>query len=646
MKKEIFIIFILMCLLSSNNLYNLCKEYLPLHFDNQVLFTWEYSSYIGQIPYKDIFFPYGLLNYFKTHNPFFTVLYLLIAPTLLTGFFIIFQKIWQDRLYTYTATIALVAFVYCFTGFAIFSRYGISVLVACIFAYLFFRNKILSKRYAAFMGLLGGLIFPLYNDQGIYIVALFFGFMFVQIVLKSTKIKRTRYVISLLVNVLIFLSVFIIGNIPFINFLLLNDAAPAFISAIRELSDLEELAKTPYFHSAINIENIFTLTLLYISISFLSYKIFYRKHKLTLNNYIQIGLVLILIIFEQKSLIRHIDYQLTFIGLLLLFCLFYEFKLLLQKHKITNFFIFIYFLNILIVVFTIGFEINVSEKGIIPCQNVNTRYAVTSERHLNVKKVLDKTSHFNGKIFSFPGDTIFYMLFKQNPPYYPTAFEASSIEAQQKLIDYINEEHIEYIIYDYENKAIQDEVPNILRSITLNKYIFTNFSIYKQIGDFMILKRNDGKKDFMIDKKLNKFPQFKEQLLNVHLENIPFAEGLYKYNNLLKNKDAKVQIRNGSILPINQYLQERNLKSDDIYIVVEYKEHSRKKYSSLIIDTKIGIKTRVTFKQCKVKIPCIINISNLPLFYNSKTITSIDMEHDDGLSSISILSVPDERYFW
>jgi hypothetical protein len=39
--------------------------------------------------------------------------------------------------------------------------------------------------------------------------------------------------------------------------------------------------------------------------------------------------------------------------------------------------------------------------------------------------------------FSFPGDPIFYILFNQKPPYYPTIYEATPIYAQKKLIKFI-----------------------------------------------------------------------------------------------------------------------------------------------------------------------------------------------------------------
>ena len=111
-------------------------------------------------------------------------------------------------------------------------------------------------------------------------------------------------------------------------------------------------------------------------------------------------------------------------------------------------------------------------------------------QYINVVNKLNSYSDFNGKVYSFPGDPIFYVLFNQKPPYYSSIYEASPIYAQKKLVEYISEDEINYIAYNKNDTTIQDNVPNTVRAAYLNNYIVKNFSIKDKVGSFLILYRN------------------------------------------------------------------------------------------------------------------------------------------------------------
>src|SRR5438046_5456088 len=65
------------------------------------------------------------------------------------------------------------------------------------------------------------------------------------------------------------------------------------------------------------------------------------------------------------------------------------------------------------------------------------------------KKITEYILHipdFNGILFSYPHDSIFYSLFTQQSPYYSNTYDASSLYAQQKQIQFIEKNNIHHIV--------------------------------------------------------------------------------------------------------------------------------------------------------------------------------------------------------
>jgi ankyrin repeat protein len=129
-----------------------------------------------------------------------------------------------------------------------------------------------------------------------------------------------------------------------------------------------------------------------------------------------------------------------------------------------------------------------SEKNISQC--VRKKINNIDKRELAPYNSVEKyLSEKNAKIFSFPGDPIFYILFNQKPPYYPTIYEATPIYAQKKLIKFIEENKINYVILNIKSTSIQDTVPDKMRARILYEYIMNNFKKEKQIDNFLIFKK-------------------------------------------------------------------------------------------------------------------------------------------------------------
>ncbi|GEM_PF-6462553 len=105
----------------------------------------------------------------------------------------VFKKLFNDKLFTYTSFFIAFLFVEMITGLETFNRYGILVLIACLFAYIFFSHKEHLFHMTLFLiGVLVGIIFPFFNDQAVYSIFLFL-FMIIadKIIKKELREHRT-----------------------------------------------------------------------------------------------------------------------------------------------------------------------------------------------------------------------------------------------------------------------------------------------------------------------------------------------------------------------------------------------------------------------------------------------------------------------
>lgn len=639
MKREYIVLFIILSILSFPNLVNLCRSFNLLTYDYQILLAWDYSASTGLLPFKDISYPgYGLLIYYKGQNVIFSLLYYFLTPILLTSLYFILNKVYENRLYSYLSISFLYLFILNVTGFEIFSRYGTTVVTICFFAYLFFYKHLRRKKILFTTGIINGIILPLLNDQGIYMLISFYLLLITDRILADGLMREIGWYFKILIDSITYLAGFLLGMTPFLIYFASNGSIYPFFYSFKEIMDISIFAKTPFFHSFGSKDNLFIFFVLFLSISYLSYYLIYKKSKRTLNIYLLVSLIFVLMIFEQKNILRSIDVTFTFISFILLLFIFHELRINLRNCKIPDLKIFIYFINILIIIiFITGFRTNDQIKNIVFCQS-DKKFEINDKKFTDVKAVVEKLQGFDGKIFSFPGDTAFYVLFRQKMPYFPTSFEASSIEGQNKLIQYIKENKINYIIYNFKDRAIQDEVPNLARSPILHSYILNNFTLNTRAGDYIIMQRNTIDRDFFTNTKLNKIPDFKKYLIQIDLANIPRSEGIYKSKYLSDNK-LKIVKSSSSLNEINNYLAGNKIDSSYKFVVIKFKNPTNKQKSILHIDTKNKLSTDIQFNTCGEKNVCIINLSHIPIFYKQRILNSISIDYNSKIENISLIEL-------
>lgn len=289
----------------------------------------------------------------------------------------------------------------------------------------------------------------------------------------------------------------IVGTIPFFIFLWKTQSLSDYLFYLFSLKDISLFAKVPLPPSLKYFENDFILAVIVLSIISIL-KI--NKEKYDFKSYIKAALVLSLILLEQKNIIRSIYTQISFIGLILFIILFDDLRLNLRKIKLADKKIFFFLINFLTLIFLIIYiernRVVIIPKNIVAsfkssaCFN-NKLLKIPREQIIPYEKVVEFVSKDKrARIFSFPGDSIFYILFNQIPPYYPSIYESTPIYAQNKQIKYIKENKINFVILNTRSTSIQDGVPDRVRAGKLYGFIKKNYSPYKKIEYFQIWKSN------------------------------------------------------------------------------------------------------------------------------------------------------------
>lgn len=651
---DTILVFVLTLAISIKDFVFSCVSFSKFGFDYQIPLTWYFTASKNLMPYRDLYYPYGIMFYFKDHNLILNLFYLLLMPVLFTGVFILFMKLWKNRTFAYISFASFFIFIAKFSGWENFNRYGIILILTLIFSFIFSKKDYMEKKMIFIMGFIMGVIFSLVNDQGIYALAVFILFLITDQLVKRgiKKLLNLDYYFLLGRQIIILFFGLSLGVGPYIYFLIANNALLGFIDYVKSLLDFSIYAKTPFIPFSMTSDNIFTFLILSLAILLLAVKLsLFRKFSLKVL-YIEIGIIFLILLLEQKSFIRSISTQITFISFLLFIILFYEIYLVLLKHKIKYYKIVIYYiLLLLIILFALNLrpmnfytEVNYVYQGISinkKCLKANLSSLSSIDRkYILVKETIGKDAHSSVKIFDYLSDPIFYALFDQKPPFYFTIFEATPEYAQNNNIEYIKNNNVDYVIYNRDVVRLQDGVPDYARQSELFKFILDNFSIYERVNNFIILKKT--KNGVWDNSNLDKILTFKRYLLNVDLESIPKSEGIYKNKTI--NKLNRI-VSSDSINEINNFLAKNNIDSDNKILVITPSLQMNNKKNELTIITRDSETTVITFNKCDVDRQCMINLSNMPLFYKNRIIKKIEIDKNFS-GNIKILDDNPPNNLW
>lgn len=632
MKKylDMLLVFITSFLFSLSLFSSNCRIYLQNGFDYQAMFVWDYNVAVGLIPYKDIFYPYGIISYYKDHAFFAHLLYLLLLPIALTLLYFSLKKLFNSIYLTSITLLFFCVFVTTFIGWEVFNRYGVLMAMCLYFTEYIYGQKKHKNWYFLMVGVISGLCFSFITDIGVYTILFFVFILGIQPLLYKEWQKYTSfsYYSEFSKNISKFFLGICIGIIPLVIFLSHKSAVVDFMYSVTQWSEVALYAKTPFLPSLYSIENIFILSLLFLSVFFLSFTFLFKSHLTIRFLYREIALVVIIIILEQKSIIRSMDRTITFIGFLLACLLLYRLLVYLKAAKWKQLPIAtMYSLFLIIAALAAGYliwsgplkthlyvpavnRIFSSEKA---CLQENLSYFDKNTSYKEIVNFLTKQSDFNKKIFSFPFDPVLYVYLQQKTPYYSNTYDSSSLQAQEKQIAFIQRENIQYIVVNTNIQALQDGVPEYVRANKELQFITNNYIPIKTINNFLILRKKTGTNDFFGKDYAKLYPNYYHDLLTIDLKSIPREEGLYKYNDIMKN--GKI-IASGNLPAVNKYLASNAVRSKDIFIAI-----FTNKSTTIEIQTMDGHTTTVYFNRCSTDKPCVIHLARLPLFFHERQLS-------------------------
>lgn len=475
------------------NKISFCQQAYEIGFDQQVFLYWDYLKSSGLIPIKDYFYPYGLLLHYKSIGIHFYLIYLVILFVISVVTFINFKFIFKDRSRTYLFYFIYSAFILLFVNPDTYVRYAPLVIFSFLISYFAARKKLISNFSGFIVGLSVGLFFSFINDIFFYSAFCFLIFTALYYLLnKKSMILSFKDLVGWGMFGLIG---FLVGLLPILAYLISNNLIKDFFIYLESLNGFYQLAKVAFPPSLKSLENILIILSLIFSFFYIISK---RRKTLNFKFYTILSLTLVILSLEQKNLVRSMYEQMSFISLITFLILLDE-VLIKLKMKLNPGVLSLFMLNFLALPFLIiGVDRNfkfdkgrysISETNISQCvdkkiKNINRESLVS---HRKVVDYIDAKE--NVKIFSFPADPIFYVLLNQKPTYYPSIYEATPIEAQIKLIDYIKKNNVNYVIINTKTPAVQDNVPNEKRVGLLYEYILANYKKHKVIDNFLILKR-------------------------------------------------------------------------------------------------------------------------------------------------------------
>lgn len=608
-----------------------CTSGLATDFDSQNYLTWAFTAYKNYLPYRDVVYWYGLFSYYTASLASLKILTVVWSMLLCTAFAVVARRYIQHSVLLGYFLLLCFAIIQSVTGFGAFFRYGTSLALSIGSSYVLSR-KLISEFGLVLLGISAASTVFLISDQGIYFSLIVAAQIFLRLVLiERESLKKTF--ISLVQQYFWFgLGYGLVLAIAFTSMARLG-ALQGYIENIQAMGMMGVFAKVPLNKLLFSKENILTTVTLFLGTQLFVYQTFFSKPKQNSFTYLLNAAWLIALWLCQNKFLIRPWFEVQFV---LFSFMFYSLHVAQIVNSITQRQLSPIVKNLLIFALMTGFfSLLVPDKAVANLfntarQQYNQRYmeltrspgfkaGVTAclndyfdnfDRHMPQKysTVLNwintQPSGETATLFSFPGEPIFYVGRNQKPPAYFNAYDATSLAAQQKNIDYMTENNVRYVIWDTDNIFIQDDVPNILRNDMVARYILNNYVAKRQIGSYLIFEKTTVADAFLNNALIQQNDGFYESLTYLNLKFYPV---------LLQQK---MQDRPKTVL-------EHKTQNGVITIPKKAETHSLYLWISanqnmpvdLKLSTGSGLSTRLSISGCTEGSPCLVPLKLLPLFY-------------------------------
>lgn len=659
--KELTAVLFLGLVVSLPYLGSLCGTVYDVRFDSQNFLTWKYSVVQNFVPNRDIFYLYGLFTYYQHGYAVGRLLSVIYMMGLFASLYFLFKKISSSSFFAGVLVVVTILWAIGIIGHWVFFRYGTAFLFAGWFAYYLaaFRSKF--RQIIMAMGALSSILFFLFTDQGIAMLLTSIVLLAVDSTLpeKGEKILLRR-LLSRFGAALLFLFVGVIsGAMPFLFIFFVQGSLNEFFQFFLIFSKITQYGKLPYLSTDwYNNDGVFSMVIWVGFIVVMAEYVFRRNLFRSPLAYVSLVFLSLLASVQFKNTTRPIGADLLLPGVLtfsvmVLYVL--QMNMMRERRAWKSV---IMTLAVVIIFFsqhadfrktfaTSFGEIKKAADNTVSVPSLDDVQACIENSiwHTTVPGDYSETLQwvmrqpdFSGKVFSYPGDPIFYVMTKQLPPPFFNGYDGTPKDAQLKNIAYLKKENVRYVIVNTESTYYMDMVPSFVRNAYISKYLFTHYAAIKREGRFVVMRRNDLPVD-MWNNQIT-YEVLYSDMTNLDLGNIPKSEGS-RFTRVLGR--SYVVVTKGSLEDINRYLGERPLHSSGLAVMSLREQRGAK--SNLEISADNGMTTRVMFNACDSGEKCFVRLERLPLFYSDRrvvTITSSDNGH--GIYELILFSDNDDLW--
>lgn len=619
------------------SLLQTCDLLIRYDFDPQNFSTWVYTAMKGYMPYRDVFYWYGLLLYYYPAILWVRVVYVIWICGLFTGMYWLLRQIISHTLLRLWAFGLAVIMIDQLVGLNAFARYGSGMVVAVIGAWGWMSLSGQYRRWwLAGLGLVAGSLFFLIQDQGLYITLTILGMGVAVILIRLEEWRQSDFWIDILKQTVSFIGGWLIAALPFGFWLLINDSWNGYLTNLALIGQMSSFAKKPFFGSYNDLSNLFVTVSIGILGIDLAYRyLFERKSLRQPQQFIKIAFLGIITFFQYKNSVRPLIADQFIVTSWIVFWLYLSELYLALKQSVKPKVLLVGALMMisLVALFLImtpqqlrvssqAFPLRLTrdwsraaslsslQKNHV-CQNYNFGNLIDQAppSYQQVVSWLRVQPDFTGRIFSYPADPVFYMLLEQLPAPYFNAYDATSELAQELNLKYLQQPDLQYVVLNTHDPAIQDGVPNVLRNQLLNKYLYTNFQPVAQFGKFLILRKSTQRYDFMAELIRSQHADFMNSQLILNFNHLPQMEA----SNVIK-ADKPLLMTATSSAELSDWLVEQDQIPAKFWLVLKPDDTQPQTFNVAFV-TKDDFSTEITMTNCANDSPCAINISRIPLFF-------------------------------
>jgi hypothetical protein len=642
-----------------------------LGFDSQNYLTWFYAASRGFRPNIDIFYLYGYLTYFAEGLAWARVLLWIYISILFVIYFFLIKKMFQSSGLAYVLFGVLLVLISANSYLWAFYRYGTAPAMIGLFAWALTKDRKYNKYAIIVLGIISSALYFLLTDQGVVLIMASLVVILVDSTTSQSNIKKNTNPLSMLVKqgarYMVGLS---LGASIFVIPLIQQGVMSQFLGFVVANSKITLYGKLTYFSSGLAAKDVLISGSIWIAIILVAYRYIFHSNKFRfMQSYALLGAVCVLGIIQYKNTTRAIDNDVLIPLYFMILCACSMVCLALKERKIRQEWLVLWAVGCIMFCFSSSLSYSKIVRGMTVLKDSYSvsRVRMTGPRavepelaqcmrrplsalpktgmeaYFEVVRWVNSQVGFNGKIFSYPGDPIFYVLLGQKPPPIFNAYDATPKASQEQNIDYIHRNNVQYIVFNTTSSSFMDGVPNMVRNAYIHKYIFTHYEPVVMLGQFVIMKKTQGEHDVLASSvQLNH--EFLDELTNIDLRRIPKSEGskLEKHQSDWKSVGTSPK----SLDDLQTELRTNRLYSKNLALLVSFNSFEGLSEYDVTMQVMSGnMVTNVKFEACVYPAICMIHLDRLPLFYVNKPVTKIVLDRPT-YRDLRFVEVINDDIFW